>query len=118
MSERAALSVLVTTRDEEANLERCLASVRGLADQLCVLDSESSDGTLGIARRLADEVSSLPYDHSRIIPWIFQWGLDHLPLRHDWVLLLEADQAVTPALATSAPMARRADARSAGPRAR
>ncbi|HEX4961537.1 MAG TPA: glycosyltransferase family 2 protein [Thermoanaerobaculia bacterium] len=91
------LSVLVTTRNEEANVERCLASVHGFADQIFVLDSESSDRTVEIAGRFA-EVRTLSYEHGRIIPWIFQWGLDNLPLRNDWVLILEADQAVTPAL--------------------
>ena len=91
------LSVLVTTRNEEANVERCLQSVHGYADQVFVLDSESADRTVEIARRYA-EVHTLAYDHSRIIPWIFQWGLDNLPLRNDWVLILEADQAVTPGL--------------------
>ncbi|HEY4594093.1 MAG TPA: glycosyltransferase family 2 protein, partial [Thermoanaerobaculia bacterium] len=91
------LSVLVTTRNEEANVERCLRSVHGFADQVFVLDSESTDGTAEIARKYA-EVQTLAYDHSRIIPWIFQWGLDNLPLRNDWVLILEADQAVTPEL--------------------
>jgi glycosyltransferase involved in cell wall biosynthesis len=91
------VSVLVTTRNEEANVERCLRSVHGFADQVFVLDSESTDGTVEIARKYA-EVQTLAYDHSRIIPWIFQWGLDNLPLRNDWVLILEADQAVTPEL--------------------
>jgi glycosyltransferase involved in cell wall biosynthesis len=91
------LSVLVTTRNEEANVERCLRSVHGFADQIFVLDSESTDRTVEIAERYA-EVHPLAYDHTRIIPWIFQWGLDNLPLRNDWVLILEADQAVTPAL--------------------
>jgi glycosyltransferase involved in cell wall biosynthesis len=91
------LSVLVTTRDEEANVERCLRSVQGFADQVFVLDSESTDGTVEIAQKYA-EVRTLAYDHSRIIPWIFQWGLDHLPIRNDWVLILEADQALPPAL--------------------
>jgi glycosyltransferase involved in cell wall biosynthesis len=91
------LSVIVTTRDEEANVERCLRSVHGFADQIFVLDSESTDRTVEIAQRYA-EVQTLAYDHSRIIPWIFQWGLDNLPLRNDWVLILEADQAVTPGL--------------------
>ncbi|MCL4837825.1 MAG: glycosyltransferase family 2 protein [Thermoanaerobaculia bacterium] len=96
--ERLPLCVLVTTRNEEANLERTLASVAGWVDQLFVLDSESTDGTVEIARRYADDVVNLAYDHSRIIPWIFQWGLENLPLRNEWVLILEADQAVTPAL--------------------
>jgi glycosyltransferase involved in cell wall biosynthesis len=87
------LTVLVTTRNEEANVERCLRSVHGLADQVFVLDSESTDRTVEIASRYA-EVHTLAYEHGRIIPWIFQWGLDHLPIRNDWVLILEADQAV------------------------
>jgi glycosyltransferase involved in cell wall biosynthesis len=93
------LSVIVTTRNEETNVERCLRSVHGFADQIFVLDSESADRTVEIAQGYA-EVHTLAYDHSRIIPWIFQWGLDNLPLRNDWVLILEADQAVTPALRT------------------
>jgi glycosyltransferase involved in cell wall biosynthesis len=91
------LSVIVVTRNEEANLERTLDSIAGFADQLFVIDSESSDRTLEIARRHA-QVFSLPYEHGRIIPWIFQWGLDNLPLRNDWVLILEADQALPVAL--------------------
>ncbi|HEV3459558.1 MAG TPA: glycosyltransferase family 2 protein [Thermoanaerobaculia bacterium] len=92
------LSVIVVTRNEELNLDRCLASVHGFADQIVVVDSESTDRTREIARRYAGEVRELPYDHTRIIPWIFQWALDNLPIRNDWVLILEADQAVPAAL--------------------
>jgi glycosyltransferase involved in cell wall biosynthesis len=60
-----------------------------------VVDSESSDRTVHIARSLGAEVVPLPYEHSRIIPWIYQWSLDHYDLRHPWVLILEADQLVT-----------------------
>ncbi|HSF39037.1 MAG TPA: glycosyltransferase family 2 protein [Thermoanaerobaculia bacterium] len=98
MSRQIPLTVLVTTRNEEANVLRCLESVQGLASQVFVLDSESTDRTVEIAGRYA-QVHTLAYDHSRIIPWIFQWGLDNLPIENDWVLILEADQAVTPALA-------------------
>jgi glycosyltransferase involved in cell wall biosynthesis len=96
---RIPLTVLFTTRNEEVNIERSLASVHGFADQIFVIDSESDDRTVEIARRYA-EVHNLPYEHGRIIPWIFQWGLDHLPIRNEWILILEADQAVTPELRT------------------
>jgi glycosyltransferase involved in cell wall biosynthesis len=98
LNDTIPLTVLFTTRNEEANIERSLRSVHGFADQIFVLDSDSEDGTVEIARRYADEVRNLAYEHGRIIPWIFQWGLDNLPLRNDWVLILEADQAVTPEL--------------------
>jgi glycosyltransferase involved in cell wall biosynthesis len=91
------VTVLLATRNEEANLEHTLASVHGWADQIFVLDSESEDATVEIARRYAD-VETLAYEHGRIIPWIFQWGLDHLPIRNEWILLLEADQALCPEL--------------------
>lgn len=96
--ERLPVSVLVTTRNEELNIRRSLESVRPWVDQIFVIDSESSDHTTEIAARFADQVVELEYEHGRIIPWIFQWGLDHLPLVNDWVLILEADQAPTPEL--------------------
>ena len=92
------VTVLAVTRNEELNIGRTLASVHGRVDQILVIDSESSDRTVEIARRYAEQVVDLPYEHGRIIPWIFQWGLDNLPIRNDWVLILEADQAVTPEL--------------------
>ncbi len=95
---RVPLTVLMTTRDEEANLPRTLGAIVGWADQICVIDSESSDRTVEIARAHGAEVTTLAYEHGRIIPWIFQWGLDNLSIRHEWVLLLEADQLVTPEL--------------------
>jgi glycosyltransferase involved in cell wall biosynthesis len=94
----APLTVLIPTRNEEQNLERTLAALAGLADQVLVLDSESSDRTVAIAEAAGASVQTLPYDHGRIIPWIFQWGLENLPIRNEWVLLLEADQALSPAL--------------------
>jgi glycosyltransferase involved in cell wall biosynthesis len=87
----------VTTRNEEANIEKCLLSSRNFIDQVFVIDSDSEDGTAEISRRYA-EVVNLPYNHSKIIPWIYQWGLENLPIRNDWVMILEADQELTPAL--------------------
>jgi glycosyltransferase involved in cell wall biosynthesis len=86
------VSVIITTRNEAANIERTLQAVAGFVAEIFVIDSDSTDGTAQIARRYATDVVNLPYQHGRIIPWIFQWGLDHLPLRNDWVLILEADQ--------------------------
>jgi glycosyltransferase involved in cell wall biosynthesis len=91
------VTLIVTTRNEEANIEKCLQSAYGFIDQVFVIDSESEDRTVDISRRYA-EVINLPYDHSKIIPWIYQWALDNLPIRNEWVLILEADQQLTEAL--------------------
>lgn len=92
------VSVIITTRNEEINIEKCLKSIHGFVDQIFIIDSESEDQTVAMARKYTDEVYNLPYEHGRIIPWIFQWGLDNLPIRNEWVMILEADQVVTPGL--------------------
>ena len=91
------VTLLVTTRNEAANIERCLTSAHQFVDQIFVIDSDSDDETASIARVYA-EVVNLPYDHTKIIPWIYQWGLDNLPIRNAWVMILEADQMLTPDL--------------------
>jgi glycosyltransferase involved in cell wall biosynthesis len=91
------VTLIVTTRNEAPNIERCLRSAHGFIDQIFVIDSDSDDDTVAISRQYA-EVVNLPYDHSRIIPWIYQWALDNLPIQNDWVMILEADQIFTPAL--------------------
>jgi glycosyltransferase involved in cell wall biosynthesis len=88
------ITLLITTRNEEANVERCLQSAFGFIDQIFVIDSDSTDRTVEIAQQYA-EVINLPYDHSKIIPWIYQWALDNLQIRNEWVMILEADQAIT-----------------------
>lgn len=91
------VTLLVTTRNEAANIERCLRSAHLFIDQIFVIDSDSEDDTVSASRQYA-EVVNLPYEHGKIIPWIYQWGLDNLPIRNDWVMILEADQRLTPQL--------------------
>ena len=91
------VTLLVTTRNEAANIERCLSSAHQFIDQIFVIDSDSEDETVSLACKYA-EVVNLAYDHSKIIPWIYQWGLDNLAIRNDWVMILEADQMLTPQL--------------------
>ena len=85
------VSVIITTRNEAGNMGRTLESIAGWVDEIFVLDSDSTDGTVEISRKHA-QVTNLPYKHGSIIPWIFHWGLKNLPIRNEWVLILEADQ--------------------------
>jgi glycosyltransferase involved in cell wall biosynthesis len=88
------VTLIVPTRNEALNIERCLQSAYGFIDQIYVVDSESIDDTRTLAGRYA-EVVEFRYDHSRIIPWIYQWSLDNLAIRNEWVMILEADQCLT-----------------------
>jgi glycosyltransferase involved in cell wall biosynthesis len=87
-----AISVVVTTFNEEQNLGRCLDSVRDFAD-VVVVDSYSTDGTLDIARGYPVRVLSHTYDSAaRQKNWALQ------QVQHDWVLILDADEVLTPEL--------------------
>jgi glycosyltransferase involved in cell wall biosynthesis len=87
--------VVVLTRDEALNLPACLDSVADWAGELFVVDSGSTDGTQAIAAARGAAVVSHPFEtHAR--QW--SWALRALPIASDWVLALDADQRVTPAL--------------------
>ncbi len=85
---REPLSVVVTTLDNAATLERCLASV-AWADEILLLDSGSRDATLEIARRHGARIHSQPF---RGYARQKQDAIDRA--RHAWVLLLDADEAL------------------------
>ena len=89
------VSVIVMTKDEEANIAKCLRSVARFAE-VFVVDSASRDRTTAIAERLGARV--VPFEWNGLYPKKKQWALDHLPFSHDWVLYLDADEEVTPAL--------------------
>ncbi len=94
--DRVAISVMVFTLDEEIHLPSCLASL-AWCDDVIIVDSYSSDGTEAICRaagaRFAQHAFTGFGDQRN-------WALDHVPPRHDWVLILDADERVTPDLVT------------------
>lgn len=87
------LAVTVITRNEAANLEAALASV-AWADEIVVVDAESSDRTAGIARQHATRVEVRPWPG-----YSAQKNYAASIASHDWILSLDADERVTPALA-------------------
>ena len=92
MSAREPVSALVTTKNEERTLRACLESIRW-ADEVVVVDSGSTDGTLAIARSIADRVLEHPYENPAAQK---NWALPQLA--HVWTLILDADERVSPAL--------------------
>jgi glycosyltransferase involved in cell wall biosynthesis len=90
------VSVLVLTQDEDPNIRQCLASV-AWADQVVVIDSGSADRTVPIARSVGAEVVEQPwlgFSGQR------EFALRLPELRHDWVYFVDADEWVSPQLAT------------------
>jgi len=88
------LSVMLITRNEEANLDDCLASLEGIAQQIVVVDTNSSDRTLEIAKKHGATLSQ-PSDWPGFGPQKNR-ALDLAT--GEWVLSLDADERLTPAL--------------------
>ena len=88
------LSVILITRNEEANLEDCLASLEGISQQIVVVDTNSTDRTLEIAQKYGATISQRS-DWPGFGPQKNR-ALDLAT--GDWVLSLDADERLTPAL--------------------
>jgi GT2 family glycosyltransferase len=87
------LAIIVLTLNEERHLRGCLASVAGLAEQLLVIDSGSQDRTPEIARMSGAEVLERPFNG-----FASQRNAALDLVNQPWVLFLDADERVTPAL--------------------
>jgi glycosyltransferase involved in cell wall biosynthesis len=87
------LSIIVTTFNEADNIGRCLTSVQGLSDDVLVVDSFSTDATVAIARAHGARVTQRAYQGPAEQK---NWAIPQA--RHEWVLLLDADEALTPEL--------------------
>ena len=90
------LSVIIPVRREGRNLRRCLESLQS-AGEIYVVDSQSADDTAAIAQSCGAKVVQFQYAGGW--PKKRQWAMDTLPLAYDWVLLLDADEVLTPELA-------------------
>lgn len=86
------VSVVVMTRNEAANLPRCLPALARFAECF-VVDSGSDDGTPDIARSCGARL--IPFRWNGRYPKKKQWCLDTLPFAHDWVLFVDADERPT-----------------------
>src|ERR1041384_6217460 len=96
MSERCPISVLIPVKNERANLAACLESCR-FADEVVVVDSGSTDGTRDIAAQFGATVVDFQWNGE--FPKKKNWALGHVPWKHEWVFILDADEHITPALA-------------------
>lgn len=89
------ISVLIPTKNEEQDLPGCLASV-SWSDDVHVFDSFSTDATVAIAEGLGAKVAQRVFDNYASQR---NAALNQTRFRHPWVLLMDADERCTPALA-------------------
>lgn len=89
------LIAIILTKNEERHIERCLASLAGVAHRCLVVDSGSTDRTVELARRAGAQVMHHP--------WVnyasqFNWAIEQVDPQADWILRLDADEVLSPQL--------------------
>ena len=90
VARRQTLSLCMIVKNEEANLGLCLESVKGVADEIIIVDTGSTDRTVEIARRYGAKISS------------YKWDDDFAAARNvslqsatsNWIMVLDADEAL------------------------
>ncbi len=93
MEGKIPLSVVILTKNEAGRIRDCIQSV-AWADEVLVIDDESTDDTVRIAEELGARVVRRKMDiEGRHRNWAYAQA------RHEWILSLDADERVTPALA-------------------
>lgn len=88
----ARVSAVVLTKNEEKHITPCLESVRAFCDEMLVLDWESTDRTLNLARQLGARVELHPFEN-----FASQRNAAIDLVRADWILYIDADERATPA---------------------
>jgi glycosyltransferase involved in cell wall biosynthesis len=91
----AQLTVLIPCKDERRNIRACIESVQAIADEILIADSGSTDGTLDIVRDIGGcRIIEREYINSANFK---NWAIPQAS--HEWLLVLDADERVTPELA-------------------
>lgn len=90
------LAVVILTHNEALHIGRALDTVAGIASEVFLIDSGSTDGTIEIAEARGAKVLSNPWTNHAVQ---FQWGLDNAPITADWIMRLDADEIIEPELA-------------------
>ncbi len=86
------VDVLIQTYNEALNLPHTLTSLKGVANRVFVVDSGSDDGTQKIAESMGATVVHHDWEgYARQK----NWAIDNLPFESEWVLILDADEALT-----------------------
>lgn len=88
------LSVVLATRNEEANIAACLSSIKEIASEIIIFDEHSSDKTVQIAKSYGAKVYEV--DHEDIFHVTKQKAINKAT--SDWILQLDADEVVSPEL--------------------
>lgn len=89
------LSLCLIVKDEAANLPACLGSVGGLADEICLTDTGSTDDTVAVAQGYGALVQHVQWTHD----FAAARNVSLQPATQDWILVLDGDERLGPGIA-------------------
>jgi glycosyltransferase involved in cell wall biosynthesis len=93
--QKVPVSVLMLTLNEELNLANSLENLTQWADDVYIVDSFSTDGTVELAKKYDVQIYQHEFEgHAK--QWM--WGLLNLPFKHEWVFIHDPDHKTTPEL--------------------
>lgn len=92
---KSDITVVVLTKNEEANMQRALENIKDFAERIVVVDSGSTDRTLEIAKEYGADIYSHSWKHYADQ---FNWALKNTDISTTWVYRLDADEVPTPEL--------------------
>ena len=90
------ISACIISFNEERNIGDCLKSLEGMADEIVVVDSFSTDRTVEIASHYTDSIY-----HEKFTGYIEKKNLAVSKAKHDWILSLDCDERLSPELMSS-----------------
>lgn len=90
------ISVIILTYNEEIHIRRCLENVKKFAKEVFIIDSYSTDKTLGIAKEYGAVVLQNKWENNHAKQ--LNWGLQHAHITTKWILRLDADEYLMPEL--------------------
>lgn len=92
----AKISACIISFNEEKKIEDCLKSLIGIADEIIVVDSNSTDNTINIASKYTDKIILQDF-----LGFIEQKNFAITQASHDWILSLDCDERLSPELQTA-----------------
>ena len=92
----ADITAIILAKNEEANIQKCIRSIKGFVERIILVDSGSTDQTAAMAKELGVETYFHEWKHYADQ---FNWALDNIPISTKWVYRIDADEVVPPELA-------------------
>jgi glycosyltransferase involved in cell wall biosynthesis len=89
------MTAIILTKNEELNIERCIRSINNIAKRVIVVDSNSTDNTLEIAKNMGADIYTHQWKHYADQ---FNWALDNTHIDSKWIFRIDADEFVNEAL--------------------